>query len=192
MELNEANKESILNPIIDELGIISQEIKDRLIVQISAQMDRIIIKNYGKFVNDTSQNISQLTKIINDLKITQKFIMSTVQSQRQDFDSKLVKLVKSLRAIEKLHKQETKIEQDDQLIEMATSKKKIKVTIDKKKKNKKSLKPIHEPHKEFSKESLEKLSFKELMDIVKENKITIQPRTKRDDIINEILDIKKG
>lgn len=75
MVLNGTDKQSILGPIIDEVGIISPDKKEQIISQLSAQIDRIINEKYSniteevlQFLKGCSSDILQLRNIVTSLQ----------------------------------------------------------------------------------------------------------------------------
>jgi|AntAceMinimDraft_16_1070373.scaffolds.fasta_scaffold30790_2 hypothetical protein len=65
MELNHQEKENLLSPIINEVGILSPESKHKLIEQIYSLINRIIIKNYEFKFKEENEEIAIVKEKIN-------------------------------------------------------------------------------------------------------------------------------
>jgi len=193
MELSHIDKSAIINPVINELGVIPPETKERIVIQLSAQIDRIILEGYGKFTTDALKTLSSLRGEIKEMRASHSTVISYVKDIKADFDNKLTKIVQSFRALEGI------IVQKDHPVyeavkEIQSSQKELnqlfnsldKTIVNVKEIKDEVIKPV------FTKEILNEKSFSELIMIAKEKKIKIEPRTKKDALIQQILDIEKG
>ena len=161
MELSQIDKESILNPIIDELGIISETVREKILIQLSAQFDRILLDGYVRAMNDVLATVK-------DIRSIQSGIQNAITGVQTDQTDKMGKMVKTLRTMH----EEIKIS----MVPPAPPEVKVE-------------EPVKTNERELA---LKEMKFGELIKIAKEKKINIKPRTKKEDLVNLILDIEKG
>ncbi len=160
MDLKQIDKESILNPIIDELGIIPEKTKEKILIQLSAQFDRILLDGYVRVLNE-------VLGMVKEIKTIQGSIQSSINTGNTDQSNKLVKMVKTLRAMH----EDMKVTQLQPL-------------------QQEEVQPIIKTNEREL--ALKNMKFGELIKIAKEKKITINPHNEKDDLIKLILDTEKG
>jgi len=170
MKLSDIDKEAILNPIINELGIIDPTVKEKIVRQVSAQIDRLIVKHYGDALKSIDNFYSDINTKIQKSRVEMRQVtarLTNIETVLQD-DNKRNKevLIKIAKLFQKVSLKIDDINLDPALI--ATQRE-----------TNKSNRMV---------ETLSKISFSELISLANKKGIKITPRIKREEIVKQILD----
>lgn len=165
MELSKVDKDSILNPIIDEIGVIPPSEKERIVFQISCQLDRIINNKFSDLVFTLSESLKALSSNVDTILVSQKQssdLLLRVASLEKRFNEEVSNISRNLEEIKKIRSTPV-IVKEEVVVKEST------LVID--------------PRKE-----LEEKKFSELVKIAKEKKLDITARMKKEDIITLIIE----
>ena len=177
MQLSSNDRQSILNPIIDAIGITPQQIKDKVINQISAQLDRIVIEEVKHVLEVTTSRLETATNSSNTSlgKIEGRF--GALENSINGLVGKLSEGINSLYTeIVSLKTEVGDLKVQINEIEISTPIQTIN-----------NLVPVVKEKKIPTIEDLGNLGFGELIKMAKEYKVRIKPRSTKDVIAKMIL-----
>lgn len=164
MELSKIDKDSILNPIIDEIGVISPSEKERIISTISTQLDRIIVEKFSGIISSLNESVKSVSSTLDTVLGNQK--QSThLFNRMESLESRFV---------EEISKLSYKVDE----IKTEICKPPVFTTLEESVIVNKEI----DPRKEF-----EDKKFSELIKIAKERNLGITPRMKKEDIITLLV-----
>jgi len=179
-KLSDIDRQSILNPIVDALGIINNDTKERIINNVEDQLNRILC-DYIKVATDDmsinfSNNINQLSGKQEQFNRTLSVLNTNVSHMSNILSTMSTNLSKIIETL---------------INEVILLKKEINPDMVLDDKDEIQIEEEDIPDNIYTDISLSKLKFVELSKISKEIKIDIPYRCKKKEMINLILKKQK-
>ena len=161
-ELSQTDSQSLLNPIIDTVGIVSSDMKNKLTIQLTALLNRIIVEQTKDTMQGMNGLISKLVEKVERLSVAMSERITELEQKMTRFEGDSSELLSKL---------------TDEIISLRESGP-----------TNYSVKPKGVSMNQlYTQESLSQLGFSDLVKIANKLKVEVVPRLKKVELIDLIL-----